>query len=176
MAHDPRRSQAWLHGRLLPVFLALTCVICGGCASIPQPLLSPRSPVDRPIQEDDIRESVFRYRMDLPKRNCPFFLSIDGKDPNDAFMRRFAALKTPVKKGSGSYFKKEPFPGWLLDRSNNERAISFSVGTISWMSLDRVEVRGGMYCGGLCADAGIYELRKKNGRWVVEEYKVEMVS
>jgi hypothetical protein len=33
-----------------------------------------------------------------------------------------------------------------------------------------------MYCGGLCADAGIYQLRKKNGRWVVEEYKVKMVS
>ena len=33
-----------------------------------------------------------------------------------------------------------------------------------------------MYCGGLCADAGKYRLEKKQGRWVVVEYKVEMIS
>jgi hypothetical protein len=135
-----------------------------------------RSPADRAIQEDYIRESVFRYRLEHMQGNGPFFLSIDDKDPSDTFMARFANSNKTVKKGSGSYFKKEPFPGWLLDRSTDEKGVSFSVGPISWLSTDRVEVRGGMYCGGLCADGGIYRLTKKNGRWVVDEYKIRWVS
>jgi|SRR5579864_2340899 len=135
-----------------------------------------RSPANRAIQEDDIRESVFRYRMDVPHRDGPFFLSIDGKDPSDTFMARFANADRKVKKASQSYFRKDPPPGWLRDRSTDEQGVSFSVGTISWLSLDRVEVRGGMYCGGLCADWGIYRLKKKSGRWAVEDYKVEGVS
>jgi hypothetical protein len=162
--------------RRFSTILALACLFCGGCGSVPQPLLFRRSPADRAIQEDDIRESVFRYRVEYPKRNGPFFLSIDGKDPSDMFMRRFAALKTTVKKASECYFKKEPFPGWLRDRFTHQEAIVFSVGPISWISLDRVEVLGGMYCGGLCADWGIYRLRKKNGRWVVDNYEVQAVS
>lgn len=135
-----------------------------------------RSPADRAIQEDDIRESVFRYRMDHPQGDGPFFLSIDGKDPSDTFMARFANSDRKVKKASQSYFKKDPPPGWLRDRSTNEQGVSFLVGSISWIAPDRVEVRGGMYCGGLCADAGTYRLEKKRERWVVTEYKVEMVS
>jgi hypothetical protein len=135
-----------------------------------------RSPADRAMQEDEIRESVFRYRMDLRHRDGPFFLSIDGKDPNDTFMTRFANADRKVKKESQAYFKKDPPPGWLRDRSTDEQGVAFSVGAISWLSLNRVEVRGGMYCGGLCADWGIYRLKKKNGRWAVEDYKVEAVS
>jgi len=108
--------------------------------------------------------------------NGTIFLTIDDKDPSDAFMTRFAVLNSTVKKASGSYFKKEPFPGWLRDRSTDEKAMTFSVGSICWMSLDRVEARGGMYCGGLCANWGIYRLGKKNGRWVVEQYEVQGVS
>jgi hypothetical protein len=91
-------------------------------------------------------------------------------------MARFATSKKTIKKASGSYFKKEPFHGWLRDRATDEKAVSYSVGSISWVSLDRVEVRGGMYCGGLCADWGIYRLKKKDGRWVVESYEVQGVS
>jgi hypothetical protein len=135
-----------------------------------------RSPADRAIQEDDIRESVFRYRMDYPHRDGPFFLSIDGKDPSDTFMARFANPDRKVKKASQSYFRKDLPHGRLCDRSTEEPGVAFSVSTISWLSLDRVEVGGNMYCGGLCADGGIYRLRKKGGRWVVDDYKVRWVS
>jgi hypothetical protein len=156
------------------VVVTLVYLLCAGCASIPKSLSFSRSPADRAIQEDNIRESVFRYRIEQVKGNGPFFLSIDGKDPSDAFMARFATLKKKIKKASGSYIKKELLE--LRDRETDEKAISYSVGSISWMSLDRVEVRGGMYCGGLCADGGIYRLTKKDGRWVVESYEVQVVS
>src|SRR5262249_11093495 len=135
-----------------------------------------RVPADHAIQEDDIRESVFRYRMDHQHLDGPFFLSISGEDPGDTFMTRFANADRKVKKASQSYFKEDPSGGLLRDRSTDEHGVWFSVGAISWLSRDRVEVNGAMYCGGLCADGGIYRLRKKDGRWVVESYKKQWVS
>jgi hypothetical protein len=167
------RSQAWLHYRRIVTILALACLFYGGCDSTRWPQFFSRSPADRSIQEDDIRESVFRYRLEHTNGNGPFFLSIDDKDPSDAFIARFATLNKTVKKASQPYFKKEPSPGWLRDRTNGEKAVAFSVRPISWISLDQVEVRGGMYCGGLCADWGTYRLKRKNGLWTVEDYKVE---
>ncbi len=152
------------------------CIILAGCSSVLPAHLFSRVPADRINQEDDIREAVFRYRIELMQDSGIFFLSIDGKDPSDSFMTRFADLKSGVKKDSGSYVKKEPFPGWLRDRSTDEKAVSFFVDDISWISLDRVEVRGGKYCGGLCADAGIYRVVKRNDHWVVESYEVRVVS
>jgi hypothetical protein len=169
------KPQAFLGTSFVTIF-TLACVFCAGCASVPPPFFLSRSPADRAIEEDDIRESVFRYRIEGVKRNGPFFLSINGKDPSETFMARFGTSNKIVKKGSGSYFKKDPFPGWLRDRSTDQEGMSFSVGSISWLSSDRVEVRGRMYCGGLCADAGIYRLRKMKGRWVVDQYEVQMVS
>jgi hypothetical protein len=80
-----------------------------------------------------------------------------------------------VKKASQSYVEEHPVPS-LRDRKSNQPGMSFSVGAITWLSPERVEVQGGMYCGGLCADAGEYSLEKRQGRWVVVKYKIEMVS
>ncbi len=100
------------------------------------------------------------------ERNGPVFLSVDG-DPSSNFMARFSTSEVPVKKISGSYFQKDPFPGWLGDRSTNEKAVCFSVGPSSWLAVDRVEARGGKYCGGLCGEWGIDRLRKRTvtGSW-----------
>lgn len=87
-------------------------------------------------------------------------------------MSRFANADRKVKKASQSYFKEDQ----LRDRSTDEHGVWFSVGAISWLSLDRVEASGGMYCGSLCADGGTYRLRKKDGRWVVDGYKEDWVS
>jgi hypothetical protein len=178
VSRTPRRVAFVVNGCALAldslIILGLGTVFAE--APIERFLSSLRSPADRAIQEDDIRESVFRYRMGYPKRNCPFFLSIDGKDPSDAFMRRFAALGRTVKKESESYFKKDQSNRWLRDRSTGEEGVAFSVGPISWLSSDRVEVSGGMYCGILCADGGVYRLKKKEGHWVVDEYKEQWVS
>lgn len=173
---NTEKTTAWSDDWWFPTMLAIVCLFCAGCDSIPSSLSFLRSPADRAIQEDDIRESVFRYRMDHPHRDGPFFLSIDGKDPSDTFMARFANADRKVKKASQSYFKSTLPRTGLRDRSTDEHGVWFSVGAISWLSLDRVEASGGMYCGSLCADGGIYRLRKKNGHWVVESYEVHIVS
>lgn len=173
MGHYPRSRRSLKRAYLL---LAVAFTFCVARASFTDTLLAPRSPVERSLEEDNIRECIFRYRMDKSKSSGPFFLSINGKDPSDSFMARFASSKKQVKKASQSYFKKDPFPGWIRDRSTDKQGMSFSVSSINWLSSDRVEVRGGMYCGGLCADAGVYRLEKKGARWIVVEYKVEMFS
>ena len=160
----------------LSVLLAVASIFYAGCVSLPAPSFPWRSPVDRAIQEDNIRESVFRYRMDQSRSGGPFFLNIDGKDPSDTFMARFAKADRKVKKASQSYFRWDSSGGFLRDRSTDALGMSFSVSSISWLSPERVEVRGGMYCGALCADVGKYRLEKKDGQWTVIEYKVEMVS
>jgi hypothetical protein len=131
-----------------------------------------RAPVDRMIQEDDVREAVFRYRIESRNLSGPIFLSIDGKDPSDAFMMRFAQSNLPIKKASGAYLKALS----LRDRLTDQQAVELSVRSVSWISVDRVEVRGGFYCGGRCADAGIYRVGKRNGRWMVEKYEVQAIS
>jgi hypothetical protein len=128
--------------------------------------------IDRATDEDNIREAVFRYRMNEMKGDSPIFLSINGKDPSDTFMARFADSKKGLKKASQSYVKKDPFPS-LRDRATGQPGMSFSVGAITWVSSNHAEVRGGMYCGGLCADGGEYLLEKKQGHWVVTKYNVE---
>src|SRR5207302_11307254 len=84
------------------LIVTLACLFCAGCDSIPVNLHFWLNPADRAIQEDNIRESVFRYRMDHPHRDGPFFLRISGKDPSDTFMARFANADRKVKKASQS--------------------------------------------------------------------------
>jgi len=57
--------------------------------------------------EDDIREAVFRLRMDRIDKNVPIFLTVDGRDPSDSFIARFSKLNRVVKKASQSYVQQE---------------------------------------------------------------------
>ncbi len=184
-----QQSSRLFYGPLV----SLVCLFLAACSEAPPPAAPvSRVPLDRVLQEDDIREVVFRYRIGnryVEFSKSPTFLTIDGKDPSDEFMARFAGLQPPVKKGSGAYVKENPFedpPGdpnkWdrmrgkLRDRSNDERAFSVHVGEISWITPTQVEIWGGTYCGWTCGDAGVFRVVKKDGRWVVEEYEQRMIS
>jgi hypothetical protein len=169
---DQEARGSWLTRRGLSVVLALACVLYGGCNSSPVPSFILRAPADRLVQEDDIREAVFRYRISSRNSNSRVFLMIDGKDPTDTFMTRFAESNPPIKKASGAQLKST----WLRDRLTGEQAVEFSVGSISWISVDRVELPGSSYCGVRCADFGIYRVVIKDGRWVVEQYEIRAIS
>ena len=172
MIRDQETRGSWLTRRGLSAVLALACVLYGGCNSLPVPSFILRAPADRLVQEDDIREAVFRYRISTKNSNSRVFLMIDGKDPSDAFMTRFTGLNPPIKKVSGAQLKAV----WLRDRLTGEQAVELSVGSISWISVDRVELPGSSYCGVRCADFGIYRVVRKNGRWAVEQYEVRAIS
>ena len=182
-----RRNSTWRAG-----IVAVVSILLGACteAPTPPPPIS-RLPPDRAVQEDEIREAVFRYRIKTRYSEfsqTPSFLSIDGKDPSDEFMARFAGSNPPVKKGSGAYVKENPFEdrggdpnqrtpleGMLRDRSNDKGAFALHVGRITWITPTRAEVQGGTYCGWLCGDGGIFRAVKKNVNWMVESYEQRVI-
>jgi hypothetical protein len=111
VAPELELEKAPLTGLVFSIVLALACVLYGSCKSLPIPTLILRAPADRSIQEDDIREAVFRYRISSENPNSRVFLMIDGKDPTDTFMTRFAESNPSVKKASGAQLKS----AWLRD-------------------------------------------------------------
>jgi hypothetical protein len=121
--------------RTCPVLVALLTVLVAMVASAQNEVVGL---AQRKHEENNIREAVFRYRID----------------------------KWEGKKVSESYFKKDPSFDWLRDKSTDEKGILFSIKNIKWISFHEVEVRGGMYCGALCADAGTYRLEKRGQHWV----------
>lgn len=156
--------------RCMAILLAIGCVGTGlGIARASE------TSIARARTEDDIREAVFRYRMEKLTSRELIFLSVDGHDPSSTFMARFAKSSKTIKKASESYVGQSGIPT-LRDRATGQPGWKFSVSTITWVSPERVKVQGDMYCDGLCADSGEYFLEKKRGRWVVIKYKLEGVS
>jgi len=118
--------------------------------------------------EQEIYETIFQYRLEREGFKGTLFLSINGKDPSDEFMRRFSRISRSLKKVSGSHYSA----GFLLDRSTNKIGVELFINNLTWTWPNTADVRGGRYCGGRCLDSGIYRLRKQNGRWAVEEYQI----
>ncbi len=171
MMIPPRRPRTVA----LLIGMAFVCTITGCTAPLP-PRVTQRLPVHRVFEEDDIREAVFRYLFNSHQLRGPIFLSIDGYDPSPSFLARFAGMEFQPKPISRSYFKLLPFPGWLRDRTTSKKGMAYSVDSISWTSPTRAEVRGGSYCGGLCAASGVFTVVKMHESWIVESYRVEAVA
>ena len=76
----------------------------------------PRSAAERAAwrkaQQNNIREAVFRYQFHSDgggpqsKPNV-FFISVEGKDPSDEFLKRFSGNKPPVRKRSRSRISRK---------------------------------------------------------------------
>lgn len=139
--------------------------------------------------EENIRETVIRKQIEDWYRNGDkseaaargttgeaitkelnfkaFFVSINGKDPSDDFIKRLRNIPRTIKKVSRSRAGKR----WrtaVLDRATGRRGIVFSANDIRWLSKDQVEVKGGYYCDSMCAAAKVFDVHLENGRWVVE--------
>jgi hypothetical protein len=121
------------------------------------------------IEEDDIREAVFRYQFDhnasgLQKSAKGYFLAIGekGADPSDEFMKRFAHHKPPVHKASA----------W---RTEN-KGLFFRVTSIVWISDAEVKVAGGYYEGNVSSSGNTYTLKKEAGNWQVTRDEMGSIS
>lgn len=141
----------------------------------------------REDQVDDICEAVFRSQIGLEpageQKNSPaFFLAVakedfivssfpgrrnlenlKGLDPSDAFMKRFADLKQPVRKCSRCDMQT------AVDKVTGEQGVLLGISTITWKSDLEVEVRStaargpSLFAGNSCT------LKKENGKWAVTE-------
>jgi hypothetical protein len=141
-----------------------------------------------PEVEDDIREAVLRYQMsgwaeegdkaakEATNQNekavaealnfVVLFISVDSKDPSDAFMKRFEKFAKPVKKLSQSEIDTKSMNA-VVDKATGEKGIRFGVGKIRWLGSNSAEVEGGYFCNGLCASGQTFKVQRKQGVWKV---------
>lgn len=103
-----------------------------------------------------------------------FFVEIDGKDPSDDFIKRFADVPRTIKKVSEEVPNKGPHQP--IDKSTRRAGIVFSAEHLRWSCSDSVELEGGYYCGGLCAAGTTYKLRRENGKWVIKSSQMNWIS
>ena len=154
-------------------------------------------PSDKVAQEQDIREAVLRKEMGDWIRDAEkgekeaknpnekgvaamlnfdvFFISIDGKDPSNEFMRRFSDVPRVMKKVSQSKIRKNVIAP-VVDKKTGQRGIIFSADEIDWLDKDTVEVGGGYQCAGLCSSGVRYGLKRENGKWIVKGAKTLFMS
>jgi hypothetical protein len=139
-------------------------------------------PPNKTAQELDIREATFRYQFDhnrsaLKQNANSDYLAIavanKKTDPDDAFMKRFAGNKPPVKRHSEC--EVSPKKG-IVDKKTGERGLIFLSGAIKWVSDSEVEVSGGYHEGNLSASGNIYHLKKVDGKWKVTKDVIQWIS
>jgi len=164
---------------------------------IPSYAQTTTEPRTRTATEDDIREAVLRYQMlswgsdgDKSERNAAndnekaiakrlnarvYFVSLNGKDPTDEFLKRLQDIPRNIKKASEGKQTKS-FPGWVIDKKNKQPGIVFSANEIRWTNENEVEVEGGYHCGGLCAAGDVFTVGFDEGKWKVLRVRMKWIS
>src|SRR4029077_16995396 len=142
--------------------LLLTLTACASTGPVP-------SPEAQAAAAGDISEAVFRYQFQhnastlqqTAERYC-LFLS-DERSPDEAFLRRFDGNSPPVVAGG---------------QCNRQAArdLFFRVQKLDWQGADEVWVRGGFSEGTVRSSIETYQVRRRDGRWVVEGARRETGS
>jgi hypothetical protein len=145
----------------LSLVVGLLC-LASVCAAVPQ---------SGGADEEAIREAVARYQIakcDLKAEI--YFLSIEGKDPPDALLKRLADVNPPVKKKSLSKKTKDAV-GEIVEAKTEKVGVIFEQEAIRKSGEGKASVSGGYYCGKLCSTTGVYRLEQRSGRWVVTGFE-----
>jgi len=131
-------------------------------------------------QEDDVMEAVFRWQFDhnasgAQKNAAAYFLRVgkEGKDPSDAFMKRFEGHKPPVKKASQS--RTDKISG-VVDKETGKNGLVFRITRIIWISDTEALVEGGYYEAGLSASGNEYEVVKEGDKWTIKKDTMKWIS
>ncbi len=151
--------------------------------------------ISRELEEDDIKESVFRYQFynngsgyfhdgNVDERIRFFALARAELHPvygyptqyfdlDDSYMRRFADAQRPLRKHS--QLRMDNY-GLVYDRVTGEQGILFWVGSIRWVTSEHVEAEGGYFLGGLNAERDVFFVTRRNNQWSVDSLRVRGVS
>jgi hypothetical protein len=126
----------------------------------------------RAAQEDDIRETVFRYQFKNAEISAAYhFIAVDEKNPTEAFLKRFKDDYPPVRPLSESRIEKKPIRT-VVDKKDEQGGIIFHVGHIKWVSDVKADVEGSYDCGDNCEGAsGTYHAVKQDGHWGVDSFE-----
>jgi hypothetical protein len=130
---------------------------------------APESP--RAAQEENIRESVFRYQFgNVALIFAYHFIAIDGKNPSEAFLQRFRDNSPPVRPISEAERVKKPMK-MVVSKDDQKQGVIFYQGPIKWNSDTKVDVEGRFECGDTCDElSGVYHVSLQDGHWVVDSF------
>jgi hypothetical protein len=133
----------------------------------------------RMVQEDDVRESVFRYMFEhnyssIQQKANAYYLGIGAsdRDPNPSLLRRFRRNKPQVKPISACELDADG----VRDVRTRAKGLVFRIEKIKWVGRDEVEVYGGYFEGGLSSSGSRYRVKRENGRWVVKADHLVWIS
>ena len=137
-----------------------------------------RSQMEQWIRDGDKNEAEAKDASDkaIAKRLnfIIFFVSVNGGDPSDAFMKRFDDLPRTIRKASSEVPDKGPHTP--VDKSTGKTGIVFEAEKLQWRNKDLAEVQGGYYCGGLCAAGITFTIKRENGKWVIKSSHMNWIS
>jgi len=196
LMQEIRRKEAVGRLLLVSMLLLLIAVGCQSSPRGDRPK-SPRRTPDLPpsasdaeraawrkAQEEEIYEAVVRHafteygehmlgeeesaRWQRKLLRCTFFLDIDGRDPSDEFMKRFAGEKPTVRKASEvDAFVKEK--GEAIFRPDTLNLIpSLYLGKVLWHSDTSVKVEFLAYLAPREQAWWERTVVREEGRWVVK--------
>ncbi len=125
----------------------------------------------------DMAEAIFRYQFEHngsgQQTNAgAYFIALGGKDPDDAFVKRFEGHCPPVKKWSQCSTENM----CVTDKETLKQGVVFSIEEIVATGTDSAEANGGYYENGMSASGNTYYLKRKKGIWVVEKNKTHWIS
>lgn len=156
--------------RFLP--LLSLAVLCFAACSSAGPSSGPgstRQPPPRSVAEPDILEAAFRYQFEhnasgIQHNAEKYCLTITGGEkPGADFLRRFEGSRPPVVAAD------------QCDRQSG-RNLFFQAKIESWESDSEALVRGGYYEGNLSSSRETFRVVWEDGRWVVRDGRLEVIS
>ena len=165
------------------LFVAFSLNVCSQTTvssfpSMPLPVLNSPQGRDKLVDEQNIREAVFRYQFEhnasgQQQQAKIYFLSLgERRSPRDDFMSRFKGHKPPVRKVSGALVNSLG----VVEKKTGRRGLLFQVTGIRWLGQNEVEVEGGYFESGHSASTNVYKVSRENGKWVVKEDRMREIS
>lgn len=156
--------------QLLPILGFLILAACSQPSSGPSSGPgTTRQPPPRSVSEPEILEAVFRHQFehnasgirDGARRYCLTW--VGGEDPDADFLRRFAGHNPPVVAGG------------QCDRASGKDLV-FQAKIEEWVSDSEAVVRGGYWESGVSSSRETFRVVWDDGRWVVRDGRMEVIS
>jgi hypothetical protein len=118
--------------------------------------------------EAAVCEAVFRHQLQQPLADAPhpprYYVALRGRDPDEALLRRLAALTPGVRPFS--HCRVTARDG-VLDRATGARGVIVQVARVAWVHAAAVEVVGGYYLTHRQAASFRYRVEPDGPQWAV---------
>ena len=131
------------------IVLAGFCIISAGCNGEPDSK-----------EAVHVYEAVLKEELKGSKKGEGFYVFIDGVDPEPELLKQFQKQWPELQPGS---------------KKDRGQGIGVSVDGLKWIDRNTADLRGG-FSNGKDGRGSRYRVVRKNGAWLVESAKVEVLS